>query len=173
MTRLVVDTSALISLSYSGRLKGVCAHFEINIPSSVKDELKEMAVYSDHLSKMAKESLALITQKKIRLHDKKITTYSDRHITPKIDHGEAACFELALVQKIPHLILDDISAAHGLSVSPFSKKIDLKLSVALLVSLHTQKKITKSELQKSLRAMIQNRKWGKSAMERAIQKYFD
>ena len=173
MKKTVADTSALISLAYSGLLEMVCETTEIHIPAPVKVELDEIANYSDKLAKMAKDCLVLIHQKKIRIDDKSTSAKASKYVNSKIDLGEAACFELAMEQNISVMLIDDIPAATALYGMAMSKKITIKLSASALVELKNQKKITTVELRKGLEAMIQNREWGKSAMGSAIRKYFE
>ncbi|MEK6970236.1 MAG: hypothetical protein AABW68_00915 [archaeon] len=173
MKRVVADTSALISLAYSGYLDKACETIEINIPAPVKIELDEIASYSDKLAKMARDCILLLQKKKIKIHDKPISTKATKYLNSKVDLGEAACFELATEQNIPSILMDDIAAATALYGLALSKKITIKLSIAALIELKNQNKMTQPELRKGLEAMIQNREWGKSAMEQAIQKYFE
>ncbi len=143
------------------------------IPTPVKVELDEIAAYSDKLAKMAKDCLVLLHQKKIGIHDTLPSGKPNKYVNSKIDLGEAACFELAIDQNIPVILMDDISAATALYGLAASKKITIKLSIAALVELKNMKKITLPELRKGLEAMIQNREWGKSAMENAIRKFIE
>ncbi len=170
---MVADTSALISLAYSGRLEMVCDTLAVHIPIAVQTELEEIASYSDKLSKTAKEVLVLIRQKKIQLHEK-ISQANVVHLMSKeVDVGEAACFQLAIEQNIPVVLLDDNDAAYELTGVARTNTISLRISASAIAELFHQSRINKSEMRKSLTDMIQHRNWEKSSLESLIQKIID
>lgn len=173
MKSVVADTSALISLGYSGRLEMVCDVFAAHIPIAVQTELEEISSYSDKLSKMAKEVLGLVRQGKIRCHEKVSQTGVAQLIGKEVDYGEAACFQLAIEQNISVVLLDDIDAAYEIMGLARAKNISLRISASAVVELFHQGRINKSEMRKSLNDMIQHRNWEKSALESLIQKIIE
>ncbi|MFH0970317.1 MAG: hypothetical protein V1776_02545 [Candidatus Diapherotrites archaeon] len=173
MKKAVADTSAIISLAYSGYLEKICETIEIHIPPIVKVELDEIASYSDKLARASRDCIAQIQGKKIIIQDKSTGAKTNKYVGSKVDLGEASCFELAIEENIPIILMDDISAATALFSVAIAKKVTIKLSAAALVELKNQKKISSAELRKGLESMIQNREWGKSAMEMAIRKFVE
>lgn len=172
MKQAVADTSALISLALSGQLKKITETIELLIPAQVKKELDEIAAFSDEKATAAKTVLSLVNAGQI--HSRSISnpkTAIDL-MDKNIDQGEAECFRLAIEQKIPILLMDDLTASFALHSRAMAHTIRIRLSAAAIVELVNQKKISGKEAKKNLKKMIQHRNWEKTTLEYLIQKHF-
>ncbi len=173
MKQAVADTSALVSLAFSGKLTTLCQQYRIHIPLSVKDELRELIEYGDKPGEMAKLVLELIKQEKIMVHTQLSHDKAEQYTRSNVDWGEASCLQLAIQEKISLLFSDDLDATYELFMIAKAKNISIKISAAAIITLLRQNKITKIDTHKSLKNMIQHRKWEKSALEYEIEKYMN
>lgn len=172
MKRVVMDTSALISLGVSGLFQRCLEIAEIVIPETVVEELKEIGAFKDSEGKAAKMILKKWKQKKI----KKTKVDSPKKILPllssDVDEGEAECFVLCLENKIDTLIMDDVNAGYALESLAMANGIKLKISVALVSELVRQGKINKKEALEAVRKMAKIREWEGGVMEHLAKRYF-
>lgn len=168
----MADTSALVSLAFSGRLLPVAETLEIVLPNKVKAELLEIAGFADEKARAAKISLKLIGTNSIRVLAVSNQKKAEDLVDKNIDLGEAECFQLAIEQKIPVLLMDDLNASFALHGLAMVQGIKIKLSAAAIVELAKQQKISKKQAKESMLKMIQHRNWEKTTLDYLIQKYF-
>ncbi|MFH1256387.1 MAG: hypothetical protein V1494_03775 [Candidatus Diapherotrites archaeon] len=171
LKKAVADTSALISLSFSGRLNLVAQTIQIMAPEQVKCELEEIAGFEDEKANAAKEVLSLIKKKDILVHPVLDRKKAEALVNKNTDYGEAECFELAVEQKINALIMDDLNASYMLAGIAKAQEISIKISAAAIVELANQGKLSKKEAKESLLKMVKHRKWEKTTLEYLIEKY--
>ena len=173
MKQAIADTSALVSLAFSGRLEEICKAMALLIPLQVKKELEEIAERNDAKASAAKMVLELIKTGKITIKNIAEKNKVQNLLGKDIDFGEAECFELAFEQKTETILMDDLDASYALAGMARAQSISIRISAAAVIELAKQKIISKTEAKKSLLKMIQHRGWEKTTLEYLIQKYFD
>lgn len=172
MKKAIADTSALVSMAFSGQLELVATTIRLSVPGQVKKELEELAQFEDEKGKAAKTILELIKNNKISLQAVAGSKKTESLVNKNIHYGEAECFQLAVEQKISVLLLDDLNASYALDGLSKARSISLKLSAAAIIELVNQQKISKKQAKESLLRMVQHRSWEKTTLEYLIQKYF-
>ncbi len=143
--KLVIDTSAALSLACSIHFKKILQNYKIIITNSVENELKQFAEYSDELGLRAKDFLQLKFPKEI-----------PKILLPlNLEKGETEVFSLASEKKYLALT-DDTHAARIVK-----EKINLltKPSFYVLLLLYKKNKITKEELLKDMNSILTLRNW--------------
>ncbi|MBD3155156.1 MAG: hypothetical protein GF368_00690, partial [Candidatus Aenigmarchaeota archaeon] len=91
MIRVVMDTSALVSLELIGILEGSLGIIEITIPEAVKKELKELSEYQDKEGKSAQRVLNLISRKRVNVVKIKNQIKAKEILSKNVDYGESEC----------------------------------------------------------------------------------
>ena len=89
-TKIVADTSSLISLQTGGILEQSLELFDISIPEIVVTELKEVAGFNDTHGKSARNVLKLIKGNRISV--KELIAISETE--SRVDVGEMDCLNL-------------------------------------------------------------------------------
>lgn len=172
MKRAVADTSALVSLAFSGQLRKTTETIRLLAPNQVKKELGEIARFADEKAEAAKTVLKSINTKQIQILAVSNPKQAEELLDKNIDAGEAECFRLAIEQKIPVILMDDLNASFALHSHSIANAIRIRLSAAAIAELFKQQKISKKQAKKSLLKMIRHRNWEKTTLEYLIQKYF-
>ncbi len=173
MIKLVMDTSSLISLELIGALEKSIKIVEIMIPKAVKEEIMEIAKYKDKEGNSAKNIIKLIRKENIKICEIKNKKNVGNLLSKNVGRGEAECFACCLENKILKLIMDDINAAYSLEGLAMTHKIDIKISIAILVELYYQKIIDKRKLQGFVKRLIKTREWEGGALEVLSKRYLD
>ena len=171
MKRVVADTSALISISLSGKLRLAVQNILFFVPNKVKVELEEMSEFKDPEGNSTKQILSLIKENKIQLVAVKQKEKARQLVDKNIDFGEAECFILAKEKQVNTILMDDVNAAYSLSGFAKSKNISIKISVSAIVELIKTKKLSKNHGVKSMKKMIQYRQWEREVMKQLIDKH--
>jgi predicted nucleic acid-binding protein len=169
--KAVADTSALISIALSGRLNSVVQTIQLIIPNEVLEELEELKRIKDEKGKAAEQTLSYVGQKKISVKNIRAASYQ-KWVVRKVDYGEAACFALAVQEKILVIMMDDLSAASALESHMIAHHIHIRISASAIVELYKQKKLSGEETRNTLLQMIHHRKWEKTTLEYLIKKQF-
>jgi predicted nucleic acid-binding protein len=173
MTRVVMDTSALISLELIGLIEKALKIIEIIIPEAVKDELKELSDYKDKEGESAKKILGLLKKGKIKVVKIKNRKKAKEILSKNVDYGESECIISCIENDIDVLIMDDVSAAYELEGLAISKDIKLKISVAVLIELQKERVINKKQLLDSIKKLIKTREWEGGVLEILSKKYLE
>lgn len=105
-TKLVFDTSALISLSLAETLHLVDKlGFEVLVPPTVFSELKETSAYDDDVAIATRRALSFVKECVLGL-DERSREFADRlSRMPKLDRGEAEALAVG--------VLDALAVARG------------------------------------------------------------
>ena len=154
--KIVIDTSALISLSHGGLLDLVLEEFRVVVSDLIIEELKKMAEYDDEDGKAAREILTEISRLEMRAIDMKEI---GRIVTSRLDEGEASCVLLAQAEDIEALISDDFKAMHQLQYYSSQHSFDLGLGAALIHALVLRGKLSKAEALESIERIASKRDW--------------
>ena len=173
MTKVVMDTSSLISLELIGLLEKSLKIIEITIPGVVKSELKELGKYQDKEGKSATKVLKLINSRKINISKIKNRKKAKELLSKSVDYGESECIVCCSENNIKNLIMDDISAAYGLEGFAISRNIKMKISVAVLVELHRNKIIDDKQLSEYVKKLIKTREWEGGVLEILAKRYLE
>ena len=173
MIQVVMDTSSLISLELIEILKKSLRIIEITIPKTVKDEIREIAKYKDLEGKSAKNVVKLIENGTIKVVEIKNQKNVDNILSRNVNRGEAECFVCCVENKISGLIMDDIDAAYSLEGFVILNKINIKISIAVLMELYFQKIVDKKELKRLIKNLIKIREWESGALEVLSNKYLE
>ena len=148
--KLVVDTSALLSLACSNYFEILLKENKFIITNSVLEELKTFTIYDDFLGTKAKE----ILKKEFKIKN------PIKLIDLNLEKTEIEVFSLALEEKCLSLT-DDIHAAR---VAKSKLSLDVKPSFYLILELYKRNKIKKSDLIKDIKLILNNRNWLNSAL---------
>jgi rRNA-processing protein FCF1 len=156
--KLVIDTSALVSIETVNLVSRVLKYFDIIITEIVRQELLELSQYHDDHGKSSKRILGMINKDQI-----KIITIGDysRHLT-EVDIGEASCLELAICEKADYLITDDCNCFWYLS-SNFKNTV---FSIFLVRLLSNLREITHEEGWEYIERIREKRTWGNNLIYR-------
>ncbi len=154
--KIVVDTSALISLAHGGIIDLILNEFKVVVSDIVLLELKETSKFNDEDGKAASKVLEGAGSMEVRdvlkrgIHE---------IVTSRMDEGEASCVLLAKEEDIEALISDDFRAMHQLQY--FSQKygFDLGLGAALIQALVFRGKLDKSQALNILERIAFKRGW--------------
>jgi predicted nucleic acid-binding protein len=156
LRKIVIDTSALISLTHGDLLDLIADEFHLIISDLVLEELRNTAKFEDEDGKAAAEILKKIKKIEIRKVDQDLV---NKLITSRIDAGEASCVVLAQANDIAAFISDDFRAMHELRVYALRFKFELGLGAVLIQALVFRGKITKAEALNCLSLIASKRNW--------------
>ncbi|NCN39198.1 MAG: hypothetical protein COY38_05280 [Candidatus Aenigmarchaeota archaeon CG_4_10_14_0_8_um_filter_37_24] len=171
MTKVVMDTSSLVTLELIGILEKSFEITEIIIPEIVKAELIEISSYQDKEGKTAKNILNLINGGKIKIIKVKDKKKAHSLLSRNVNEGESECIVCCNENSVKTLVMDDVDAAYELEGFAISNGIKMKISVAVLVELHRNKIINRDELKKYVKKMIKTREWEGGILEVLAKKY--
>ena len=165
--RVVIDTSALISLAHSSFLDLILEEFRVVISNFVIEELKKTSRFGDVDGKAAVTVLKQIGRLEIRTVDpaavKKI-------VTSRLNEGEASCVLLAQAADVDALISDDLKAMHQLQQYAQIHKFDLGLAAVLIQALVLRGKLSKDQALESLEWIAEKRDWMGRPIYKAYQR---
>jgi len=173
MIPVVMDTSSLVSLEMISILKKCLKIINITTPTSVKEELKELSKYTDREGRASKEVLKFIKDRRINIIKIKNSKKVESLLSADINEGEAECLVCCLEKKINTLIMDDVDAAYRLEGLAIANNIKIKISVAVIIELLRQRKISKNEAVATVKKLIKLRKWESGVLEVLSKKYLE
>lgn len=162
--KIVLDSSALISLMHGGILNLVLSEFEVVISSRVVEELEETSEYKDMDGKAANKALKQKDRLKIRKVKQKAI---EEILTSRVHSGEASCIILAKDEEIEAMISDDFDAMNQLEYYSRVHDFALGLCSALIKALILREKLTAQEGEEIFDEIARKRNW----MGRQIYKY--
>ena len=144
--RIVIDTSALLSLAAGNILELAVKVFNFVIPIRVKQELERISKNRDFEGNLAKELLSYLDRE-----IKVIESYKSSR------EGELECAYLANeLEDVEFLITDDTNALEKLE--KISKK-EVNFSTLIVYSLYLSRKISKEQGWKIIERMMVKRNW--------------
>lgn len=173
MISVVMDTSSLVSLEMIGILKKCLEIVEINIPTFVEEEVKELSKYVDREGKASKEILKLIRNKQINAIKIKNRKKAESLFSADVNKGEAKCLVCCLENKISILVMDDVDAAYRLEGISIANNIKMKISVAMIIELLRQNKISKRVAIATVKKLIKLREWEGGVLEVLSKRYLE
>ncbi|MCK5559695.1 MAG: hypothetical protein KAJ51_03840 [Thermoplasmata archaeon] len=168
--KLVIDTSALVSLEIMGLLEKTFGSFEVIITNEIFQELNEMAGFKDIEGKAAKRTINNIKKYKIKIEK---TNYNDykKYLIKGVDRGEASAFYICIKKGFEIFITDDVDASFTLKPLAKTENVKLRICVAIVIELVHQNKITKKEAYNNIKKLINVRGWEGGVLEVMIDKY--
>ena len=156
MHRIVLDTSALISLAHGSILDLVLAEFQAITSDIVVEELKKTAQYEDPDGKAAEQVL----ERKERLEIREVGKGElEKLLSSRIDAGEASCVVLAKGKGIKALISDDFDAMHQLEYYSKEYRFELGLCAVLVKALVLRGKLEKKQGEEIFEKIAAKRGW--------------
>ncbi len=173
MIRVVIDTSALISLEVVEIMEKLFEIAEVIIPQAVEEEIIKLGRFRDEEGLAARRIAKFIEKKRIKVRRVKSGEKVARILSRNVNAGEAECFVCCLEQNVRTLIIDDVDAAYDLESISIASGIKLKLSAAVLVELYRKKLLSKKELRRKIRKLIKTRRWESNALETLCKKYLN
>ena len=168
--KLVIDTSALVSLEIMDCLERTLATYEVFITQEISQELHEMADYKDVEGQAAKRTLKKIKKYNVKIEKCNFKDYK-RFITKGVDRGEASAFYLCIKKGIKRFITDDVDASFTLKPLAKTENIKLRICVAIVIDLIDQNLISKKEAYNNIRKLIKVRGWESGVLEVMIERY--
>jgi len=169
--KVVMDTSSLISLELIGALRNILQITNITAPSAVRNELTEIGKYKDLESKAAKKILEMMNRKSKEVIEIKNAKKMEDLLSKDVNRGEAECFRCCIESGSKMLIMDDIDAAYSLESLAIANGIKIKISVAVLVELYKQNKVSRQQLKGYIKKLIKIREWEGGALEALSNRY--
>ncbi len=170
---ITADTSALISLSVGTIVEYCLELFDIVIPTTVHEELKDISEYKDEHAQGAVSVLKLISESKIKVleidEDKPILDIVGK--SSKLDRGEVETLFLAKKISSRIMITDDFRSLEGLK--HHSGDVKIHLSVYPIARLVVKGIISKKKAEEILEKIADERSWEGAALFRFAKKYID
>lgn len=164
-TKLVFDTSALISLSLAETLHLVDKlGLEALVPPTVFSELKETSAYNDDIAISARRALSFVKECMLGL-DEQSRELADRlSKMPNLDRGEAEALALAQQVEAERLVIDDIDAMGALLGVAKIMGIEIVPSSWLIVKSYLEGVLEYDQAVGVLDALAVARGWGQSVI---------
>lgn len=168
--KLVIDTSALVSLEIMDCLRKILETFEVVITQEIFQELHEMADYKDVEGRAAKRTIKLIKKYKVKIEKCNTKDYKN-FLTKGVDNGEASAFFICLKKGIEMFITDDVDASFTLKPLAKTENIKLRICMAIVIDLVSQNIISKKEAYNNIKKLIKVRGWEGGVLEVMIERY--
>lgn len=143
--KIVLDTSAIISLGCSGKFHLIGRIFYSHSSIRVEEELKEISITDDEIGKIAKDIL-----------DNGYITFHKLPDNLKSSLGEAESVNLANELKAKIIVMDDIKSIKKLEKKT---KVPILFSSFIIYSLYEHKIISHEEGWSAIENMKTKRKW--------------
>jgi predicted nucleic acid-binding protein len=159
MTRVVADTSALLSIAFApGVLDTVFEEYEVLVPREVVDELEETASYDDETARASERALSRL--------DEDAVGESERDADFPLDEGENAAVSLANETDADLFLCDEFNSI-GLVHASLSDTRLVTTPKLLEVLVH-RGALSEGEAVEALDRMTEARSWdGNSYVSRA------
>ena len=170
-TKIVADTSALVSLAMGGLLEKSAETAEILIPPEVLSELRQMASFKDEESAAAKAVLRLVSAHRIVVC--RVKGREERLKQHGADLGETACLQLCVENGVSLLVCDDVDASYSLETPALAKGVQLRISAAFVAELAKTGKLSKKQALAAIKQMNKLRRWEGGALESLAEKYLN
>ena len=158
-TKIVLDTSAIISLGCTRKFNLIGRIFDLNSPMRVKEELEDISKTNDEIGKIAKVVL-----------DSNVITF--RILSAKLQNiqGEIEVVNLANELKTEAIVMDDLQY-----IKKLEKKTNIPIwfSSFILYSLFEQKLITHKDGYAAIENMKTKRKWEENLMIESAKILFE
>ncbi len=161
---IVVDTSALITISSINLLDYVLTEYDIHTTETVIEELEETAEYDDVHGQAAQTALDQLDR--IEVHK----TTEPRFQSSRIDDGEGSTVTLANEKQADFLITDDLRALPELQTVTDSEVV---ISPILLKALVKREILEQKEAVAKLEEAAKNRDWLGSPIYRKAKNLFE
>ena len=164
-SKIVTDTSSLISLQTGDILELSLELFDISVPEIVVTELKEMAGFYDTHGESARNVLKLIKENRISV--KELVAVSETE--SRVDVGEMDCLNLCKEEHIPILVTDDWKALPKLIEK--SASINVMVSAFVIRSLLNKYLLTRADAKAVLDKIAHDRDWLESKIYEESKKW--
>lgn len=160
---LVIDTSALISLSSIDLLETVLEEFDVHTTELVIEELNETSEYQDRHAEAAEQ--VLNHKSVIKTHDIEVESFE----SSRVDRGEYSCVVLAEKLGVEFVLTDDFRALPELKALVSAQ---VAISPVMLKALVKKDKLTEEDAQEMLETLAENRNWLGSPIYRRAKDIF-
>ena len=164
-TKIVADTSSLVSLQTGDILELSLELLDISVPKIVVTELEEIAGFNDTHGKSARNVLKLITENKISV--KELIVISETG--SRVDVGEMDCLNLCKQEQISILVTDDWRALPKLIEK--SASINVVVSAFVIRSLLNKHMLTGDDAKAVLDRIAHDRDWIESKIYEESKKW--
>lgn len=154
--KVVLDSSALISLAHGEILDLVLSEFEVTVSRQVLEELEETADYEDADGKAANRVLKDRDSLTIEKVDSEAV---EELLTSRVHSGEASCVLLAQEEEIEAMISDDFDAMNQLEFYSHKFNFQLGLCPVLIQTLVKRKKLTRNQGREIFDRIARKRGW--------------
>ncbi|MFB6283601.1 MAG: hypothetical protein ABEK59_06665 [Halobacteria archaeon] len=161
---IVVDTSALVTLSTAGTVEIVSEEFDVHTTQTVISELSSTAEYRDIHGKAAEKVLEFSSG--ITVHGTEDLDFE----SSRVDRGEASCAVLTRQKEFEFLVSDDLRAVPELQNLSDAK---LVISPVLLKALVKREVLGKEKSKEIVEEMAENRDWLGSPIYRKAKRIFE
>ncbi len=164
-TKIVADTSSLISLQTGDILELSLELLDISVPEIVVTELKGIAGFNDTHGKSARNVLKLIKENSISVKELIVISETES----RVDVGEMDCLNLCKQEQIPILVTDDWRALPKLIEK--SASIDVVVSAFVIRSLLNKRMLTGDDAKAVLDRIAHDRDWLESKIYEESKKW--
>ncbi len=165
--KIVIDTSALISLALGSIVELVLKEFSVVISNLVLNEIEELASFNDDVGNAARTVLSLknlIEIRTVNVDDVK------PFLTSRVQIGEASCIVLVRNPETMALITDDFRAMHHLRSLSHVHNFELGLGAVLIRALLLRDKLNKTKALEVIDNILVRRNWLGGPIYRAYKK---
>lgn len=142
-TKLVTDTSALVSLVLVDRLDLLSAlGYELTIAPAVVQELRQIASREDALAEAAAKALHALVQFETALDEAAQNLAGQLAVLPGLGRGEAETLALAAQLHPSEILVDDVRAMGGLAGVARTLEVNIAPSSYVLVKAYLDDLLT-------------------------------
>jgi len=164
-TRLVLDTSALLSLALIHRLDLLRAlEVEPVICEAVRQELEIVGRRSDALAQAARDALDVVQNCVVPLTDLSRKLADRLARIPRLGRGEAESVALAVQLGAQDVVIDDLEALGSLAGMARTLNVGILASPYLIVSAYVTGQMTFDQAADLLRWLANARGWYNSSL---------
>ncbi len=164
-TRLVVDTSALVSLALVDCLDLLDAlGYELAVAPAVIQELHQVASRSDTLSRAAESALQTVAKFETALDEAAQDLASQLVVLPRLGQGEAETLALAAQLNSFEMLVDDVRAMGGLAGVARTLEVNIAPSSYVFVKAYLDEMLTYGQVVQLLERLAASRGWQQSVL---------
>lgn len=161
---IVVDTSAVISLTAADTLDLFLTEFEVHTTATVIEELEDVTQYNDATADRAQQILDRI--ERVTVHDVDAPEFR----STRIDKGEGSCVQLTRNTETDFLVTDDLRALPELQSLTETR---IAISPIVLKALVRRGVLERDEALNRLETATESRDWLGAPIYRKARELFD
>ncbi len=167
--RVVADTSALVTLEMVDLFDRV-GFLALVTAAEVAAELEELAEFEDTEATAAQNLLVRLDEGIIDVHPAQQEAVLEQLVSPRVQRGEAACFQVCRQTGAEVFLTDDARAIAGLRDEAMRAGIRLRISAAVIAELLERGAISPKRARSLVAKIVQTRGWEGGVLEVLAQR---